>query len=118
MKFMLPLILCAAACTSSGAPSASSAPSALPSAAAPAKPNGANAVPVIITVSDARPLADVVRDLEERGLFVEQKLDTVHIVSGKVSEDNLDRLQGVGGVLSVERETMFETAAPGSAKAE
>ncbi len=58
-------------------------------------------------------MADVVRDLEQHGLVVEQRLEPAGIVTGRAPPDALDALRKVSGVSAVERDLVFQIAPPG-----
>ena len=71
-----------------------------PPAPAPA-PAPAETVAVNVTVS-GRPLADVAKDLAQRGLKIDQQLEPGGIIIGHASKDSLATLRAVAGVMAVE----------------
>ena len=121
MKAMLLSILLVTACTRTSTPAAppgtatSAAQHTTPTATAPtpyAPPSG-GLVPVNVTLSGSRPMAEVARDLEQRGLVVEQRLEPANIVTGHAPPDALDALRHVSGVSAVERDLVFQIPRPG-----
>ena len=60
------------------------------------------AVGVNVRVSGSRPCSAVADDLAAAGLHVERVLASLHVVSGTVAADRLDRLSAVDGVTAVE----------------
>ena len=66
----------------------------------------------IVTVDDEHiaVLGDVVERLRERGMTVDDVLESVGIVTG--STDDVDALAGVEGVLSVDVERRVDIAPP------
>lgn len=68
--------------------------------AAPTAP----AVGVNVRLGPLRPGDDVVSDLRAAGLQVERVLVSIGVVSGTAPADGLERLAGVAGVTSVERD--------------
>lgn len=61
-------------------------------------------VGVNVRLSALRPRGDVVADLRAAGLQVERVLQSIGVVSGTVRADGLERLAGIDGVTSVERD--------------
>lgn len=73
-------------------------------------------ISVVVTVGlkAVDPFSAVVHRLEEAGLEVDQTLETVRLVTGSVPEEALERVEGVEGVLAVERLREFHIAPPES----
>lgn len=61
-------------------------------------------VGVNVRLGRARPGNEVVADLRAAGLQVERVLRSIGVVSGTAPADGLERLAGVDGVTSVERD--------------
>lgn len=78
----------------SSATSASAAPSPVPS----------SKVAVIVTVTDARPINDIVADLKKQGLEVDNVMERVGVVAGHVAASAMPNLKAVTGVKAVERD--------------
>jgi hypothetical protein len=94
MKLAICVLLLAAGCRSSVSRSASTPP-------APQK-TGTDVVGVIVTLSGTRALPEVVRDLQQRGLAVEQQLAQIDTVTGRAPPTALAALRSVNGVKAVE----------------
>jgi hypothetical protein len=109
MKITLLLVLMAAACNSSSPPAASPAPvNSITQHTSPKMD-----IQVLVTLDGSRPMAEVVRDLENAGLVVERRLQPADIVTGHVPPDAMAALGHVKGVTAVERDFPVEIAPPG-----
>ena len=60
-------------------------------------------VQVSVAEAHLREFADVVHRLEQAGMRIEQQLDAVGVVTGRIDAKNVTRLARVAGVGSVER---------------
>ena len=76
----------------------------------------ANRTALNITTSGARPLDDIVSDLEEAGLEELQILEAIGVVTGSAEEDCVERLRKVPGVSAVEPDIAIDIGPPGSAE--
>jgi hypothetical protein len=65
-------------------------------------PAATDKVAVIVTVSDSRPINDVVADLKKQGLEVDNVMDKIGSVSGHVASSSMSNLKSVSGVTAVE----------------
>jgi hypothetical protein len=75
--------------------------------------DAAGRVQIIVGFSTARPSAETVKDLEQRGFVVDRLLDRVEMVSGRIPQGALSGLDKVPGVKFVEldREVTVDGAA-------
>lgn len=68
----------------------------------------------VITASEARPLAEIARDLAKAGLKKVQVLDTISLVTGSAGDEVVAKLRKVKGVRAVEEETPTDIGPPDS----
>jgi hypothetical protein len=67
---------------------------------------------MIVTVSDARPIREVVDDLKVAGLHVDQILDSIGIVTGSAHPEAAKRLRGIRGVADVSEDHPVDIGPP------
>jgi hypothetical protein len=71
-------------------------------------------VGVVVSVADDHldDLTGVVERLRRAGLLVDDVLDAVGVITGRVAADDLDALESVPGVVQVERDRAFQLPPP------
>lgn len=75
-----------------------------------------NKVQVVVSVDDEHmpEVGEVAKRCRKAGLQVDQALEAVGMITGSIPEDKLDKLSGVKGVASVEREQTYQIPPPDS----
>lgn len=58
--------------------------------------------------------AEVVERIEQAGLKVEQRLDTIGVITGSIDSGNIDKLDQVEGIAAIERSRGFQLPPPDS----
>ena len=73
-------------------------------------------IQVVVAVDDQHmpKVGEVAQRCRKAGLQVDQALDAVGVITGSIPEDDLEKLSGVKGVASVEREQQYQLPPPGS----
>lgn len=73
-------------------------------------------VQVSISIDDdhVNKISEIVKSLQSVGMDVEQTLPSIGIISGSVSSDQLNNLNGIEGVQHVESERSYKLAPPDS----
>lgn len=66
----------------------------------------------IVTTSGKRPLRDVKKQLTESGFAVDQVLDEIGIITGTSSDDVVERVRSVKGVVDVSPDEKIDIGPP------
>jgi hypothetical protein len=67
-----------------------------------------------VATTGTRPLADIARDLKQRGFDSVRVLEDLGLLTGHADEDQIEACRAVAGVASIEPEPTFDVGPPGS----